>query len=58
MKRILILLSLIGTSALAQNFQTIDRVDGWLSASWIANKIMFAVRLLKAVDPGSLRGFT
>ena len=30
MKRILLLLSLIGTSALAQNFQTIDRVDGWL----------------------------
>ena len=30
MKRILLLLSLVGTSALAQNFQTIDRVDGWL----------------------------
>ena len=30
MKRILLLLSLIGTSALAQSFQTIDRVDGWL----------------------------
>ena len=30
MKRILLLLPLIGTSALAQNFQTIDRVDGWL----------------------------
>ena len=30
MKRILLLLSLIGTSALAQNLQTIGRVDGWL----------------------------
>ena len=30
MKCIVLLLSLIGTSALAQNFQTIDRVDGWL----------------------------
>ena len=30
MKCFLLLLSLIGTSALAQSFQTIDRVDGWL----------------------------
>ena len=30
MKRLLLLLSLVGTSALAQSFQTIDRVDGWL----------------------------
>ena len=30
MKRLLLLLSLMGTSALAQSFQTIDRVDGWL----------------------------
>jgi len=30
MKSIFLLLSLIGTSSLAQNFQTIDRVDGWL----------------------------
>ena len=30
MKRILLLFSLTGTCALAQNFQTIDRVDGWL----------------------------
>ena len=30
MKRLLLLLSLMGTSALAQGFQTIDRVDGWL----------------------------
>ena len=30
MKRLLLLLFLVGTSALAQSFQTIDRVDGWL----------------------------
>ena len=30
MKSILLFLALIGTSALAQNFQTIDRIDGWL----------------------------
>ena len=30
MKSSLLLLSLMGTSALAQGFQTIDRVDGWL----------------------------
>ena len=30
MKRLLLLLSLMGTPALAQSFQTIDRVDGWL----------------------------
>ena len=30
MKCLLLLLSLMGTSALAQGFQTIDRVDGWL----------------------------
>ena len=30
MKCILLLLSLIETSALSQSFQTIDRVDGWL----------------------------
>ena len=30
MKCLLLLLSLMGTSALAQSFQTIDRVDGWL----------------------------
>jgi hypothetical protein len=30
MKCLLLLLSLTGTSALAQGFQTIDRVDGWL----------------------------
>ena len=30
MKCFLLLLSLMGTSALAQSFQTIDRVDGWL----------------------------
>ena len=30
MKRMLPLLFLVGTSALAQSFQTIDRVDGWL----------------------------
>ena len=30
MKSIFLLLVLIGTSALAQNFQTIDRIDGWL----------------------------
>ena len=30
MKRLLLLLFLVGTSALAQTFQTIDRVDGWL----------------------------
>ena len=30
MKGFLLLLSLIGTSSLAQSFQTIDRVDGWL----------------------------
>ena len=30
MKRLLPLLFLVGTSALAQSFQTIDRVDGWL----------------------------
>ncbi len=30
MKCLLLLVSLMGTSALAQNFQTIDRVDGWL----------------------------
>ncbi|MEJ6828463.1 MAG: hypothetical protein QNK79_10090 [Synechococcus sp. ArSW.bin.68] len=30
MKSIFLLISLIGVSALAQNFQTIDRVDGWL----------------------------
>ena len=30
MKRLLLLLSLMGTSALPQSFQTIDRVDGWL----------------------------
>ena len=30
MKRLLLLLSLMGTSALGQGFQTIDRVDGWL----------------------------
>jgi hypothetical protein len=30
MKRSLLLLSLMGTLALAQSFQTIDRVDGWL----------------------------
>ena len=30
MKCLLLLVSLMGTSALAQNFQTIDRVNGWL----------------------------
>lgn len=30
MKSIFLFLVLIGTSALAQNFQTIDRIDGWL----------------------------
>ena len=30
MKRLLLLLFLVGTSALAQTFQTINRVDGWL----------------------------
>ncbi len=30
MKGFLLLLSLIGTSALAQSFQMLDRVDGWL----------------------------
>lgn len=30
MKSIFLFLALIGTSALAQNFQTIDRIDGWL----------------------------
>ena len=30
MKRILLLFSLTGTCAIAQNFQAIDRVDGWL----------------------------
>ena len=30
MKRLLVLLSLMGATALAQGFQTIDRVDGWL----------------------------
>jgi hypothetical protein len=30
MKRLLLLILLMGTSALAQSFQTIDRVDGWL----------------------------
>ena len=30
MKRLLPLLFLVGTSALAQSFQTIDRIDGWL----------------------------
>ena len=30
MKFLLLLLSLMGTSALGQVFQTIDRVDGWL----------------------------
>ena len=30
MKLFLLLLSLMGTSALGQGFQTIDRVDGWL----------------------------
>jgi len=30
MKSIFLLLVLIGRSALAQNFQTIDRIDGWL----------------------------
>ncbi len=30
MKRNLPLLALMGTSALAQSFQTIDRVDGWV----------------------------
>jgi hypothetical protein len=30
MKRLLLLQSLVGTSALAQSLQTIDRVDGWL----------------------------
>ena len=30
MKCLLLLVSLMETSALAQNFQTIDRVDGWL----------------------------
>ena len=30
MKRLLPLLFLVGTSALAQSYQTIDRVDGWL----------------------------
>ena len=30
MKRLLLLLFLVGTSVLAQSFQTIDRVDGWL----------------------------
>ena len=30
MKRLLLLLSLMGTSALGQGVQTIDRVDGWL----------------------------
>jgi hypothetical protein len=30
MKCLLLLLSLMGTSALGQGFQTIDRVDGWL----------------------------
>ena len=30
MKCLLLLLSLVGTSVLAQSFLTIDRVDGWL----------------------------
>ena len=30
MKRLLVLLSLMGATALAQGFHTIDRVDGWL----------------------------
>ena len=30
MKSLLLLLSLVGISALAQSFQTIDRVGGWL----------------------------
>jgi hypothetical protein len=30
MKRIVLLLSLIGTSAVAQGFQMLDRVDGWV----------------------------
>ena len=30
MKSIFLFLVLIGTSALAQNFQSIDRIDGWL----------------------------
>ncbi len=30
MKRCLLLLSLLGTSALAQSFQMLDRVDSWL----------------------------
>ena len=30
MKHTLLLLSLIGTSALAQRFQVLDRVDGWV----------------------------
>ena len=30
MKHTLLLLSLIGTAALAQRFQILDRVDGWL----------------------------
>ena len=30
MKLFLLLLSLMGTSAMAQSFQKIDRVDGWL----------------------------
>ena len=30
MKSMLLLILLMGTSALAQRFQTVDRVDGWL----------------------------
>ena len=30
MKRIVLLLFLIGTSAVAQSFQMLDRVDGWV----------------------------
>ena len=52
MKGFLLLLSLIGTSALAQSFQTIDRVDGWLIERKLASEQHHVCRA-SAVGGGS-----
>ena len=58
MKRLLLLLFLVGKSALAQTFQMIDRVDGWLiERKRDSKQNMFAVLLSLVVDPGSPHGF-
>tara|TARA_B100001173_G_scaffold289651_1_gene279687 strand:- start:1300 stop:1518 length:219 start_codon:yes stop_codon:yes gene_type:complete len=57
-ERLSLLLSLMETSALAQSFPTISRVDGWLiERKRDSEQNHVCGYLFLVVDPGSLRGF-